>query len=79
LVYCLNPEIWEEAKQAENEIGYSIIKDIYLEELEPKFKKMKCRGIIPSEKMKPQTFWAEVEKALPMNGQLSFLPCECSI
>lgn len=79
LVYCLYPEIWKEAIQAENEIGYSILKDTYLEDLESKFKKMKCKGIIPSEKMKPQTFWANVEKALPINGQLSFLPCECAL
>lgn len=79
LVYCLYPDIWKEAIQAENEIGYSILKDTYLEDLEPKFKKMKCKGIIPSEKMKPQKFWSEVDKALPMDGQLSFLPCECAI
>ncbi len=29
--------------------------------------------------MKPQTFWSKVEKAIPVEGQLSFLPCECSI
>jgi hypothetical protein len=39
LVYCLYPEIWKEALEAENEIGYSILKDTYLEELEPKFTK----------------------------------------
>jgi thermostable 8-oxoguanine DNA glycosylase len=79
LVYCLYPQIWSEALQAENEIGYSILKDTYLEELESKFRQMKCKGITPGEKMKPQTFWAEVEKALPMDGQLSFLPCECAL
>lgn len=79
LVYCLYPELWKEAIETENEIGFSILKDTFLEELEPKFKRMKCKGIVPSEKMKPQTFWAEVEKALPMEGQLSFLPCECAL
>lgn len=79
LVYCLYPMIWAEAKQTENEIGYSILKDTYLEDLELKFKQMRCRGIVPGEKMQPQTFWAAVEKALPMNGQLSFLPCECAL
>jgi len=78
LVYCLYPEIWQEAIEAEKEIGYSILKDTYLEELESKFKRMKCRGIVPSETMMPQHFWSEVEKALPMEGQISFLPCECS-
>ena len=69
-------DIWEEAKEAEELIGYSILKDTYLEELEPKFAAMKCKGIIPSEKMKPQTFWAEVRKELG-NGQEE-LPCDCS-
>lgn len=79
LVYCLYPGIWEEAKETEKYIGYSILKGVYLEELETKFKQMKCRGIVPSEKMKPQTFWAKVEKELPMEGQISFLPCECAL
>jgi hypothetical protein len=79
LTYCLYPELWEEAKEAEKEIGYSILKDTFLEELEPKFAQMKCKGIVPSEKVTPQKFWREVEKALPMEGQLSFLPCECAL
>lgn len=79
LVFCMYPKLWEEAIQAEKEIGFSILKDTYLEELEPKFKQMKCIGIVPGEKMKPQTFWSKVEKALPMEGQLSFLPCECAL
>lgn len=80
LVYCLYPEIWKEAVEAENEIGYSILKDTYLEELEPKFRKMRCRGIVPSEKMKPQAFWAKVKKELPpLDGQMDFLPCECAL
>lgn len=78
LVYCLYPELWEEAVEVENGIGYSLIKDTYLEELEPKFAKMKCRGIVPSEEMKSGKFWSEVRKTLPMDGQESFLPCECS-
>lgn len=80
LVYCLRPALWKEAIETEEEIGYSILKDKYLSELEPKFARMKCRGIVPSEKMRPQRFWSEVKKALPaIEGQLSFLPCECSI
>jgi len=79
LTYCLYPELWKEAVETEKEIGYSILKDTFLEELEPKFARMKCKGIIPSEKMKSQKFWSEVKKALPEDGQLSFLPCECAI
>lgn len=79
LVYCLYPKIWQEAKETEESIGYSILKDVYLEVLEPKFAQMKCKGITPGEKMNAQIFWANVEKALPMEGQLSFLPCECAL
>lgn len=78
LVYCLYPELWKEALYTEKEIGYSILKDKFLEELEPKFSKMKCQGIIPSEKINPQKFWSKVEKELQAIGQISWLPCECS-
>ena len=79
LTYCLYPKLWEEAKETERELGYSILNDIFLDELESKFKRMKCKGIIPTEKIKPQTFWSMVEKELPIEGQISWLPCECSI
>lgn len=65
VTYCLRPDIWEKAKQAEEIIGYSIIKGIFLKDLEPKFKKMKESGIIPTEKIKSQTFWKLVRKELP--------------
>ena len=78
LVYCLYPNLWKEAKETEEEIGYSILKDKFLEELEPKFSQMKCQGIIPTEKVSPQAFWRKVEKELQIIGQISWLPCECS-
>ena len=78
LVYCLDKELWKEAVETEKEIGYSLLADEFLEELEPKFARMKCKGIFPSEKMNPNTFWSEVTKALPIEGQISFFPCECS-
>ena len=78
LVYCLYPNLWKEAKETEEEIGYSILKDKFLEELEPKFSQMKCQGIIPTEKVSPQAFWRMVEKELQIIGQISWLPCECS-
>jgi len=76
LVYCLYPAIWNEAIETEKAIGYSILKDVYLDELEQKFKVMKCKGIIPSEGIKQQTFWAMVRKELPDGGEN--LPCDCS-
>jgi hypothetical protein len=54
------------------------LKDTFLEDLEPKFKQMRCQGIVPTEKVNPQKFWSDVEKALPMEGQISMIPCDCS-
>lgn len=71
LVYCLYPKLWKEAVETEEGIGYSLIKDTFLKELEPKFSKMRCRGIVPSEAMKNGKFWSEVNKALPIDGQIS--------
>lgn len=76
IVYCLNPEIFEEAKETEEIVGYTIIKGISMKGLEPKFRKMKEAGIIPSEKMKAQTFWAKVRKQLPEEDNI--LPCDCA-
>jgi len=77
LVFCLRPDIWEEAKLAESEIGFSIIKDNFLDELECQFKRMRDKGIIPTEKIKYQTFWAAVKKEIPEEEMR--LPCECAI
>ena len=62
-------------------MGYSILlKDCYLEDFEPTFQKMKYRGINPSEiETNPNKFWTEVKRALPADGQISFLPCECAL
>ena len=75
VVYCLYPHIFEKAIKAENEIGYSIIKGVFLDELLPKFKEMKCRGIVPCDNMNYATFWANVRKVLK---ETEDLPCECS-
>jgi hypothetical protein len=78
IVYCLRPDIWEKAKIAEERIGYSIIKGVYLEELECKFNAMKNAGIVPTKTVKFQTFWAQVRKSLPEEDG-SNMPCECAI
>lgn len=77
IVYCLRPDIWEKAKQAEEEIGYSIINGTYLKELECKFKTMKKLGIVPTQKVGFQRFWADVRKALPDDFENK--PCECAV
>lgn len=76
-VYCLRPDIWEEAKAAEAEIGYSIIKGIYLKELESEFQKMRdTLHIIPTDKTNSARFWKQVREAMP-EEQLE-IPCDCS-
>ena len=75
IVYCLRQDLWVRAKKAEELIGYSIIKDYFLEDLEPKFEKMKRFGIIPTEKINHQKFWSIVRSELTENVMM---PCECS-
>ena len=76
-VFCLRPDIWEEAKQAEAEIGYSIIKGVYFAELEPQFTEMRdAKQICPTEKGDAAAFWARVKQALP--EQLTLFPCDCA-
>lgn len=65
-VFCLRPDIWEAAKAAETTIGYSIIKGVYLKDLEPKFQKMRDElHIIPTDKINSARFWADVRRLLP--------------
>ena len=76
-MYCLRPDIWGEAKAAEEEIGYSIIKGVYLKELEPEFKEMRdTLRIIPTDKTSSAHFWKQVREAMP-EEQLE-IPCDCS-
>ena len=77
ITYCLKPEMWEKAKLAEEEIGYSILKGVYLKDLECKFKTMKDLGIVPTEKIGFQRFWADVRKMLP--DDFDKMPCECAV
>lgn len=76
-VYCTRPLIFKRAMEAEDIIGYSIIKDNYLRDLLPTFRKMRKAGIVPSDKMKFQTFWAMVRKEL--KEQDDILPCDCAV
>lgn len=78
VVYCSRPDIWEKAKNTEDLIGYSIIKGVYLEELEPKFKLMQTAGVKPTEHLHAQTFWSQVGKILEA-GEEDKKPCECTV
>lgn len=68
IIYCLFPHIWDEAKYGEDEIGYAIHKDrdgpVYLEDKEDMFAKMKAAGVVPTEKVPFQRFWADAKKAV---------------
>lgn len=92
IVYCKYPQIFEKAKFTENEIGHSIMKDYYLEELEPLFLTMKNFGVKATEHMPAVKFWKDVKKIfnkefkdIEMLKQIEasvkqeVKPCECFI
>jgi hypothetical protein len=69
VVYCLKPEVFTKAKYAESVIGHSILKGIYMHELEPKFEAMKQLGIKADEKTQAATFWSQAKKLLGSQDQ----------
>lgn len=81
VVYCTRPDIFEKAKSTEDFIDYSIIKGVYLSELEEQFKKMKRAGVPANEHMNPNSFWAKVRKMNLSNfdyeAEINQKPCEC--
>lgn len=79
VVFCTRPDIWQKAKWAEDEIGYSIHSDAYLSEMEVRFSAMRDAGIQPTEKIPHQKFWSDVRKVIPIaQYQPQQLPCECT-
>jgi len=75
IVYCLRPDVWEKAKWAEDQIGFSILKQGYLREFEKEFAKLKEKALCPTEKTTPQKFWATARRLIQDDDNL---PCECS-
>lgn len=75
IVYCIYPEIWKKAKLAEQVIGYSILKQGFLSDFEAEFAKLKEKALPPTEKTRPQTFWATARKLIKDDNNI---PCECS-
>lgn len=76
-VFCLRPDIFNEAVAAEDQIGHSIIKGVYLKDLEAEFQHMRdVLHICPTEKMNASAFWAKVRKAIPEEEPV--MPCDCS-
>ena len=74
-VYCLYPDVWTKAKWAEEQIGYSILPQSYLKDIEAEFADLKAKGLPATEKIKPQKFWAIARRLVADDDQL---PCECS-
>lgn len=70
VIYCNYPAIWEKAKWAEDQIGYSVHNDGYFEDKEPVFEAMKAAGIEPTEKTPSGKFWATAKRAIK-GGQFS--------
>jgi hypothetical protein len=80
LVYLHRPDLWEKAKEAEELIGYSILKDIYLEELELQFSELKCKGVTTTEHEDGRTFMARARKVISIQQEDLFeKPCECFV
>lgn len=81
IVYCTRKDIWEKAKRAEDEIGFSIIKDFPLYELEELFEKMQKAGVNPTEHVIHQTFWKNAKNAVKelenSDIDMDAKPCEC--
>lgn len=82
--YVVRPDLFEKAKQVEEDLGYSIIKGVYLTELEDIFKDMYSKGIPATEHIDGRTFWAMTRKVLKgadvdiiFEGVDAERPCEC--
>lgn len=68
VVYCRYPEVWEEAKAAEEKIGYSILRrdnvPVFLKEREHEFEMMKRAGVPANEKTQSGRFWSLTKKVM---------------
>ncbi len=81
ITYCNRPDVFAKAKWAEDEIGYTIVRGISMEELEPIFEGMKRRGIVATEHEDARTFWARIRRMnIPLvQDETDKKPCECTI
>lgn len=81
VVYCVRRDLWEKAKHTEEALDHSIIKGVYLDELEEKFEEMRRAGVPANEHMHPNRFWSQVKKTnlegFDFSEELEMKPCEC--
>lgn len=82
VVFVTRPDVWARAKEAEEDIGHSILSDTYLDELEPLFVKMRAAQVPATEAVPSGKFWATAKKAvrsLPViDAEQEARPCECT-
>lgn len=84
IVFCEHPEIYEKAKATEVALGYTILKKMSLTDYEETFANMQRLGIVPTEHIPFQTFWANVRKVLKEDEMNKFdlteeaKPCMCT-
>jgi hypothetical protein len=74
-VFCTRPDMFAKAMQTEDVLGHSIISGIYLDELVPLFQEMRAAGVVPTEHLHSQTFWASARRAVKLHKQ-SLVECE---
>ncbi len=77
-VYCLDLAVWDRAKLAEENIGYSIINGIYLQDIGPEFEAMKLAGVMPTENIKSGRFWTKAKSKVAQYDWFDDLPCNCT-
>lgn len=79
VVYLTRKDVWEKAKWAEDEIGYTIIPGTTLLKLEPLFENMQKQDIVGTEHVVHQTFWKNVRKVIKISEDIEKdnKPCEC--
>lgn len=79
VVYCTRPDIFAKAIWAEDQIGYTIIKDKPMRELGERFEAMRRAGVEPTEKTPSGQFWAKARRAVSLQTVTEdAIPCECS-
>lgn len=83
IVYCTRPDIWLKGIWAEDEIGFAIHHDkngpVYLEDMQERFEEMRIAGIVPTELVSHQKFWADAKRIIKINvPQEDSRPCECT-
>lgn len=81
VTYCNYYEVYKEASETENLVGYSILKRrgqaCYLEELEDTFEYMKREGVAASEHLPISEFKKALKKYDEAEFEENIKPCEC--